>query len=67
MTASQQPIDELKAAFDAFLKPQAQPVTAEVKAALAAMFAAIMELDRRTNGGGFLGDPDILGNPNVLS
>ena len=40
------PFDELKATFEAFLQsPQAQPATADVKAVLAALFSAIMELD----------------------
>jgi hypothetical protein len=67
MPAPTSPIDELKRTYEQFVSsPHAQPLPIEVQGLLAAMMNAIMEMDRRTNKGGFLGDPDFLGNPDVL-
>ncbi|WP_424173066.1 hypothetical protein [Bradyrhizobium sp.] len=67
MPAPSSPIDDLKSTFEQYVSsPQAQPLRLEVQGVLKSMFAAIMELDRRTNSGGFLGDPDVLSNPSIL-
>ncbi|MCP3468517.1 hypothetical protein [Bradyrhizobium sp. CCGUVB23] len=60
------PIDELNAVYDQFIKfPGPEPLPPELKALLKAMKDAINNLDERTPGG-FLDNPDVLGTKDIL-